>query len=284
MSCGSVFVMDVDGFRKASHEGNIPERLGKRERTEGDRRDSPKRGKGTGASSASGAAHGESKGRGRGGHRGRGGREDERPRRRAPGPEDDAPHSIGEALELHRRGLVRLFSDKRDQARCTQFIIEIPDEEQWAPLRKLLGDTPSIWRGKKPSSGAHPNGALHEILSKLFIDEVIGVIEATSEAITAEQKTDIAKDVKYLRAWERPRPTRGGSAMAVSRFQPLGRRDIVPQGVWRWVLSFDLQSRDGRDSHENTADSWFRYGGLAIRPDRGPMDGLERALQTQLRL
>lgn len=198
----------------------------------------------------------------------------------------DRPGTLEGQVELHRKMLVRLAAAKREDDKYKQFIVEVPDSHSWPELRNILARAPTFWREQKPLTGAHPCGAMHEFLFRQFTNWIIKDITANAETATAEQRDELKDAIYPWTFFDRKRPANGtGATTIVTKFVPLGRRDQVPEtGVWRWILALDLQTTHGRDLHEQLKEDPLSYNGLYIRPDRAPIDGLEKALQERLRI
>lgn len=197
------------------------------------------------------------------------------------------PGSLAEHVELHRQVLVRLTDARREDDKRRQFIVEIPEEEPFPGLRKILGCAPDFWRENRPDIGSHSLGPMHEFLFQKFTDWICEQIRANGESATSEQQEELKAALIPWHKFTRVAKTPGGKGAAtiISKFVPLGRRDQVPdKGIWRWLLALDLQTSQGRDLHEDITDNPWKWQGLQIRPDRGPVDVLARALKVKLRI
>ena len=176
-------------------------------------------------------------------------------------------------IELQRRACIRLLQQQRETARETQLIIEIPDTA--TELRQQLAATYQQWKTTKPANGRHPKGEMHHVLWRCFINSCQTHISTTYEAHTTEQKIEIKKLDKLM---DDSFSITNGYNVVV--FHPLGRRDKQPIGTWYWSLKFNQGLANGRTCHEDwLAATYFRPFNIAIRPDRGSIDSIERELR-----
>lgn len=224
---------------------------------------------------------GRGRGRGKGGGRGRKG--GGKPSSSSKGTGKGAATTVEEALEQHRQMLVRLAADKREEARFKAWVWEIPTGEGnpgATAVRDALEQGAKDWQATRPDRGKHPAGEKFEILWALFADAMSALVRQT-------ESTDQQRQAKAQLDWFKS-TFRGekGQQTSIRQFHPLGRRDRQPAGPWYWSFRIDDTFSQGRDANEDLfkfkEDEW--PSGVLLRRDRGTMDQLERALQTQLRI
>jgi hypothetical protein len=148
-------------------------------------------------------------------------------------------YSTEQMLSTSGKLLARLCRDRRDNIRCTQFILRIPSDHS---LFSALANAQRVWKETRPTTGRHPDGEMHELLWRLTVDNLYASLQS-AECVSAEQKGHI-KELNYFLKLTVHNPadplTPGLRPTSVRRFQPAGRQGRPPpeEGKdWVWVLS-----------------------------------------------